>query len=178
MYNPSKRPKLLLCLTLILLSFLPSISTAINLSTGSDEPIKIQADRAQLDDIAGKSTYTGNVIITQGQSRLEAAKVILISDDSGIKSFFATGKPAHLIQHDKETDVFTHAYAREIRYERDKNQVTLRQEARLEQPNSSFQGEEIIYDTVKRLVTAESSKSGEDTGRVEIIYQPPKADPQ
>ncbi|OZG70541.1 lipopolysaccharide transport periplasmic protein LptA [Hahella sp. CCB-MM4] len=177
MYNPSKRHALLFYLMLAL-SLLSPLSYAINLSSSSDEPIKIQADRAELDDIAGKSTYTGNVIITQGKSRLEAAKVILVSDSNGIKSFFASGEPAHLVQYDPETDVVTQAYAREIRYERDENRVTLKQNARLEQPSSSFQGEEIIYDTVKRLVTAESASSGEDTGRVEIIYQPPKANPQ
>ena len=180
MYNPESRALVGRCLLMLTLCLFLNVSDAkaINLSAKSDEPIKIEADRAELDDKTGKSTYSGNVIITQGKSSLEAAQVVIFSDQDGIRQFTATGDLAHLIQYDPETNAETHAYAREILFERSSNQVILRKNARLEQQSSSFQGEEIIYNTLQRVVTANSDPSDETNNRVNIIYQPPKANPQ
>ncbi len=46
-------------------------------TAGSNEPIRIQSDRAELDEQKGLSTYTGDVVITQGSSVLESDKVIV-----------------------------------------------------------------------------------------------------
>ncbi len=180
MYSPDLRALTRRCLFLMVLGISLGMTgaKAINLSASSNEPIKIEADRAELDDKAGKSTYTGNVIITQGKSSLEASQVVIISDQDGIKEFTATGDLAHLVQYDVETDTETHAYAKEILFERSSSQVTLRRSARLEQQSNSFEGEEIIYHTVKRVVTAKSDPSSENSNRVNVIYQPPKANPQ
>jgi len=185
MYNPESRSlvrgcllTLALCLTLGILSLGISDAKAVNLSVKSDEPIKIEADRAELDDKIGKSTYSGNVIITQGKSSLKATQVVIFSDQDGIRQFTATGDLAHLVQYDAKTDTETHAYAKEILFERSSNQVILRKNARLEQQTSSFQGEEIIYNTLKRVVTANSDPTDENNSRVNIIYQPSKTNPQ
>jgi lipopolysaccharide export system protein LptA len=146
------------------------LSFALDLSKASQEPIKIAADRAELNDKTGQSIYSGNVIITQGRSKLEAESVSVNSDKEGISGFIATGELVHLLQFDKESNTETHAYAKTISFNRDNNEIVLHKKAKLIQDNSSFQGEEIRYNTVKRIVTAESSK--ED--RVEIIFQPNK----
>ncbi len=162
---------------LFIIGLLPAVSGwALDLSTGSDEPIKIAADRAELNDKTGQSVYTGNVIITQGRSKLEADSVTVNSDDSGITGFIAAGELVHLVQYDKDKDVETHAYAVTISFNRDNNEIVLRKKAKLVQENSSFQGEEIRYNTVKRIVTAESDSANPSEGRVEIIYQPNKGD--
>ena len=45
---------------------------ALAIDPNSKSPIEIESDQATLDDKTGSSTYSGNVIITQGLSRLEA----------------------------------------------------------------------------------------------------------
>ena len=147
---------------------------ALDLSKVSQEPIKIAADRAELNDKTGQSTYSGNVIITQGRSKLEAETVLVNSDRDGISSFRAEGELVHLLQYDLENDTETHAYAKKISFDRENNEIVLYKKAKLVQDNSSFQGEEIRYNTLNRIVTATSSPENPGEGRVEIIFQPNK----
>ena len=154
-------------------------SWAIDVGTTSVEPIKIEANQAELNDITGQAAYSGNVIITQGRSKLEAEKVSVETDSNGIKGFTATtktGKLVYLMQYDAKKETVTHAYARIITYNREKNEIHLRKNAKLLQDDNSFQGEEITYNLVSRIVSAEAStdKSAKG-GRVEIIYNPTKA---
>jgi len=160
-------------LTLVaLLVAYPKVSLGLDLSKMSQEPIKIAADRAELNDKSGQSVYSGNVIITQGRSRLEAETVSVNTDRDGISGFIAAGELVHLLQFDDESNTETHAYARMISFNREKNEIVLHRQAKLVQDNSSFQGEEIRYNTVKRIVTAKSSSENPGEGRVEIIFQP------
>lgn len=162
---------------LMLLAGYPAATVALDLSKMSQEPIKIAADTAELNDKTGQSIYSGNVIITQGRSKLEAETVSVNTDREGISGFIAAGELVHLLQFDRESETETHAYARMISFNRERNEIVLHRQAKLVQDNSSFQGEEIRYNTVKRIVTARSNKDTPGKGRVEIIFQPNKVDP-
>ena len=152
------------------------LSLGLDLSKVSQEPIKVAADQAELNDKTGQSVYSGNVIITQGRSRLEAETVSVNTDSDGISGFIAAGDLVHLLQYDNENNTETHAYARMISFNRERNEIVLHRKARLVQDNSSFQGEEIRYNTVKRVVTARSSTENPGENRVEIIFQPKKVE--
>ena len=167
--------KYVLAVTLFVLTGTSSsLSVALDLSRMSQAPIKIAADSAELNDKTGQSVYSGNVIITQGRSRLEAETVSVNTDREGISGFTAAGELVHLLQYDDESKTETHAYARMISFNRERNEIVLHRQAKLVQDNSSFQGEEIRYNTVKRIVTAKSSSENPGQGRVEIIFQPSK----
>ncbi|WLQ14588.1 lipopolysaccharide transport periplasmic protein LptA [Hahella aquimaris] len=174
MHNPSK----LFTVALLLGFIFAPLSHALDLLNGSDEPVRIKAGRWERDGQKGIDTYIGNVVITQGKSSIEADKVILYTDDNGISRFQATGKPAHLVQFDEEKQTETHAYAENMDYDRSQSKVVMRNHARILQDNSSVEGEEIIYFTDKRLVTAKGASSGNQTEQVEIIYHPPKSNKQ
>lgn len=56
--------------------------SAFNLD--SDIPIKVSADSARLDDSAGTAVYTGAVELIQGETRLEADRVVLYRNQQGV----------------------------------------------------------------------------------------------
>ncbi|RMF18028.1 MAG: lipopolysaccharide transport periplasmic protein LptA [Gammaproteobacteria bacterium] len=155
-------------LTILMLASAPA--TALEL-TGSAQPIHVQADKAQLDETRGQATYIGNVIITQGDSRLEADKVVLVRDEQGIARVEAYGQPAYLRQQNPDTPEPTEGWGEQLVYTRDSQTLDLLRQARLKQGTNSFQGNAIHYNTETRVVEAEyDEKTG--TGRVEMIITP------
>jgi lipopolysaccharide export system protein LptA len=145
---------------------------AFDVTGRTAEPVKVQADWAELDERTGDSTYRGNVVVRQGRSMIEASEIRIKAGDNGIVYFIATGEPAHMLIYDAEKSEETHAYAKNMEFEQSKSRVTLSVNARLQQAKSSFQGERIVYNTVTQIVSAESKPGASSEGRVEIIYHP------
>ena len=56
-------------------------------------PVEVSADELAVDQNTGAATFTGNVVIGQGDMRLSAARVLVIyrKDQSGIERLEATG---------------------------------------------------------------------------------------
>lgn len=144
--------------------------SAFAIDPQSKEPIQIESDHATLDDKAGTSSYSGNVIISQGLSRLEADFITVSSKDRKITSIKATGSPAHFIQQIASESVSTHGYGDAITYRTANDSLTFKGSAKLIQADNSFSGEEIEYDIVKKAIKA---KGDESIGtRVKIQYFP------
>lgn len=142
--------------------------SAFGIDPNSKEPIEIESDSATLDDKTGISSYTGNVIISQGQSRLEAEYILVSSQDRKISSIVATGSPAHFVQ--KADGTSTHGYGNSISYNTELESLTFKGNAKLIQAENSFSGEEIEYDVTKKAIKA---KGDENIGtRVKIQYYP------
>ncbi|WP_407069955.1 lipopolysaccharide transport periplasmic protein LptA [Marinobacter sp.] len=149
----------------------PTSALAFNLE--SDEPIRVNADSARLDDGQGIATYTGAVEMTQGQTNLTADKVVLYRDETGVSRIEATGRPAHYRQPAMEGQGETDARALSITWSAAENRVTFEREAVIEQDGNLFRGDIIHYDSANRIVTAEGAPDqGEGSGRVEMVIQP------
>ena len=134
----------------------------------SEQPITIESDTATLDDSNGLSTYTGNVVIKQGESQLKADEISVEAVDRKISTIIAKGLPAHFIQ--KSESIETHGYANIITYTSGTGTLTLKEKAQLIQDTNSFEGELIEYDIAKKAIKA---KGNEKTGeRVKIEYHP------
>lgn len=160
--------------SLLLIIFFAYISTAYAIDPESKLPIKIESDRATLNDATGISNYSGNVIISQGQSKLEADDISVNAVDRKIVSIEAKGSPAHFTQQESRDASPTHGYADTIIYTSVDATLKLINNARLVQKENSFSGEQIEYDIVKRAIRA---KGNEDIGtRVKIQYQPYTSD--
>ncbi len=138
----------------------------------SNEPIKIQSDRAELDEQKGISTYTGDVIVTQGTSKLTSDKVIVFSNNDGLIKIEAFGLPAKFTQQDEKSAEPVHAYGNTIIYTRADEKLTLIDDAKLEQGKNTFRGDHIVYNTVTRIVKAKGNEK--NSQRVEIILHPVK----
>ncbi|KRW81939.1 lipopolysaccharide transport periplasmic protein LptA [Marinobacter sp. P4B1] len=139
----------------------------------SNTPIQVSADSARLDDSAGVATYTGEVELVQGRTRLEAQRVVLYRDDQGLSRIEASGSPAHYRQPSREGEGMTNASALNITWAAKDNQLTFERQAVIEQAGNTFKGDVIHYNTVSRVVTAEggSTETG-GSGRVEMVIQP------
>jgi len=158
---------------LALLTGLLLAGSASAFDLNSDQPIKVSADSARLDDTEGTAVYTGDVRLVQGEAYLNADRVILHRNEQGVSKVESWGTPAHYSQPARDGQKATDAWALEITWSADENVIVLKQQARIEQGSNEFRGDMIHYDTVRRVVTAEggSTESG-DSGRVEMVIQP------
>ncbi|MCK0107075.1 lipopolysaccharide transport periplasmic protein LptA [Marinobacter sp. S0848L] len=139
----------------------------------SDEPIKVSANSARLDDSAGTAVYTGAVELVQGEVKLDAERVVLYRSPQGLSRIEASGSPAVYRQPSQDQTAVINAEARNITWSAKDNQLTFEREALIEQGGSTFRGDIIHYDTVNRVVTAEGGNSeGTNSGRVEMVIQP------
>ena len=156
---------------ILLLLLLARIAGAFDLD--SDIPIRVNADNARLDDGQGIATYTGAVVMAQGDTRLTADRVVLYRNDEGVSRIEASGQPARYLQPAAEGDGETSARALNIVWSAEENQVMFEREAVIEQGGNLFRGDIIHYDSVNRVVTAEGSPDqGNGGGRVEMVIQP------
>ena len=139
----------------------------------SDQPIRVNADNARLDEGQGIATYTGSVEMSQGDANLMADKVVLHRDENGVSRIEATGTPARYRQPAMEGQGETDARALTITWSASDNRVTFQREAVIEQGGNLFRGDVIHYDSAERVVTAEgSADQGDGSGRVEMVIQP------
>ena len=87
--NP--RPK---HLALVLLAA-ATVAVAQNKSTNNPQqlPINLKADSGEYDANAGIATYTGNVVVTQGEMNLKGDKIVIRLQEGKIHSIESWGKP-------------------------------------------------------------------------------------
>lgn len=152
-----------------LLLALTGPAQAFDMDSGA--PISVKANKARLDDSAGRATYTGNVQIVQEETRLFADRVELYRDPQGLSRIQAFGDPARYEQAATAEAVATDAEAAEIEFESAESLLTFRQNAVIRQAGDVFRGDIIRYDTEARLVTAEKADS-EGASQVEMIIYP------
>lgn len=160
-------------LFLILLATLPG--AALALSTDRDQPVHIEADRGELDDVKGVTIYEGRVVVTQGSIKITGDRVVLYYDDQrDISRAEAVGKPATYQQlSDGETEPLK-ARALRMDYQVKEGIIDLYDDASVLQSGNSLFGNRITYDTVNEQVKATRSGSGED--RVRVILTPKAKD--
>ncbi len=157
-------------LALVLLAWVMP-AAAFNLD--SDQPIRVTADKARLDDARGLAVYQGDVIVTQGETRLTADEVHLYRSEAGLERIDAEGNPATYHHPATAEQTETDARARFIRYFASENRLLFERNAEVIQGANEFRGALIEYDTVDRVVSGEGQTTrGEGSGRVEMVIQP------
>ena len=157
---------------LVLLAMTPALPAAA-FDMNSDEPIRITADSARLDDNQGTAIYRGDVEVRQADTLLTADRVDVYRGTEGLDRIHARGQPATYDRPATPTEGPVHAEALEIHYSASENLLRFEQEAVVEQGDDEFRGAIINYDTVNRIVTGEGrTREGEGSGRVEMVIQP------
>lgn len=174
--TPIAKPLALLALSL---SCLLSVSSkALAIEAGSREPIDFSSISFETDSILGITNYTGDVIITQGQSRLSADKVEVRTEGRVLIKIEAMGSPARF-QDASDTlpkansalpEQHTQGQANTIRYDAKAQTLSFIGTAKLRQGSNTFEGEQIIYDLVARAIKAKGGKGPNE--RVKIQYYP------
>ena len=131
------------------------------LSTDSDQPIAIQADRAEHDDARHITVYRGNVVIDQGTLHITGDTVTIQFDtQDDVTKITATGAPAHFRQwFDGDTD-HRKAWANRMEYFPEQGLVVLIDEARYEKDGNHVQADRLVYDSLKSRFKALTDSAG------------------
>ena len=144
------------------------------------QPIRIQADDAQLDDKQGIATYKGDVIITQGSMKVTGNTVTITRTPTGdIDVVTSVGNLAYFEQLQTAGDSKpVQGWGVTIQYHASQNRVVLIDKAKVvDKDNNVTQGEKIVYDTVKKLASAgraTGNKVTESRPRIDMVIQPKK----
>ena len=156
---------------------------ACALSTDKEQPIEVEADAGELDDINNITIYTGDVVVTRGSIRMTGDKMTVHYDENDdIETLIMDGRPATYRQLPDSSQVYDEAAALRMEYYELRNLVILLREAKVSQERYDFSGERIEYDTVLSQVKAWSdinknqksdrASEAKQQDRVKIIIKP------
>lgn len=125
------------------------------LPSDRDQPIRVQADSAELDERQGVAIYRGAVVITQGTLKITGDQVTITQNDQGeIEVFTAIGGPAYYEQQPSADKPLVQAYGKTIQYFAPAERIVLIDQAKIIQEGNTFKGEKIVYDTKRQIVNA------------------------
>ena len=141
------------------------------------QPIHIESDSLDIDDVRGISIYRGNVELRQGEGRMWADQMTLYTTaEQALDKIIAEGRPARFMDRtDKGDDI--NGAAQRIEYHAIQLMVVLDGEAHLEQNKNEFFGNRIEYEMNSRVVRAglAAGDDGNGKGRVRTLILPKNA---
>ena len=148
------------------------------LPSDSQQPIRLQADSAELDDKQGVAVYRGAVVITQGTLKITGDQVTITQDANGdVEVFTSVGNPAYYEQQPAANKEIVKAYGKTIQYFAPTERIVLIDQAKVIQEGNTFQGEKIVYDTQRQIVNAGRANGSSVTSprpRIDMVIQPKK----
>ena len=139
-----------------------------------DLPIRISADRVEINESKGLSTYSGHVELTQGRLMLSAERLVVQHPDNRLQRLVADGRPVRFRQVGANDGQEIRGEARHMDYSAATQVLELTGAAHIWQGQDEFTGERITYDAAHRAVQAEGGSTGD--GRVHAIIQPRTGD--
>ncbi|NKC15934.1 MAG: lipopolysaccharide transport periplasmic protein LptA [Gammaproteobacteria bacterium] len=142
---------------------------AAALSSDRDQPINIEADWAEADDIRRVTVYKGRVVVVQGSIRITGDVVTMYYDQKReLTKLVATGRPARFKQKADQGEL-QRADAKRLEYLVGSDTMVLVGTANLAQGKSKVSADRIMYDTQNSQIKAESKKEERSRGRVRIV---------
>ncbi|OAI09794.1 lipopolysaccharide transport periplasmic protein LptA [Methylomonas koyamae] len=147
-----------------------SARLAFGLESDSEQPIYIDSNNAVYDEKSQVSTYTGNVVATQGSIRIDADQLVVYLKDGAITKLVATGKPSRFKQLPAVGKDEMHGEGLINEFYPDKNLLIFMKNASVWQGDAKQSSEYIEYDTKNSLLKAGESNS--DGKRVHSVIQP------
>lgn len=144
---------------------------AMALSSDQNQPIYIEANSVEIDDRKGASTYSGDVVLTQGTIKIDA-DIITVTQKAGKSDYVvATGKPMKF-QQQADNKKTVKGSANKMEYAVNSEIIHMTGNAKLNTGTSNFTSQKIIYDRAKAIVKAGTAagakKSGKSSGRVRM----------
>lgn len=146
----------------------------------AEQPVHVEADAAQLNQVTGVGIYRGQVRITQGSMVLTADKVTIIAPGRNLQKVIAhshnqdddprndNSNKSTFRQLTNTGELLT-AESRHIDYEPNENRIILLGEAVLRRPPDRFAAERIVYHIDTQVVDAGGRQGG---GRVNMTLVP------
>ncbi|UJF24599.1 lipopolysaccharide transport periplasmic protein LptA [Suttonella sp. R2A3] len=141
---------------LLLLSLLLGLSsTSLMAAEGAVElPIDLVANHGEYDANAGIATYTGDVVVTQGEMRLTGDKVVLHTEEGEVIKIESWGKLAtfhYVPQEDPPID----GKGGYMRYTVQNALIYIEGNAYVKQEKNETYGDTLTYDLNKEFITGE-----------------------
>jgi lipopolysaccharide export system protein LptA len=145
-------------------------------SADRDKPIELEADSVTVNDAKKISTYSGNVILTQGSLVIHADKLIVREDKEGFQHSTSTGNPTTFKQKREGKNEYMEGGGQRVEYDGRMDKVQLYTRAWVKRGEDIVRGEYISYDANAEYAEAiGGSKSANGTttpGRVKATIQP------
>ena len=138
-------------LLLLLMSALAGYPAGTSaLSTDREQPVRVDADRAQLDDQRRVAVYTGNVVLHQGSLRIAGDVLTMRFDERyDLSTLVAEGGPAHFRQQ-LDSGAAQNGWARRIEYRQVTGAMIFIGAARITQGQFEMKAHRIDYDLGER----------------------------
>ena len=146
--------------------------TAIVLAADTDQPIEISADSAMREEPSGKTTYRGDVVLTQGSLVIRADSLVFSFDNDNATLITAKGKPATLKQRPENADTPVNASAEMIEYHEKGERVRLVGKAKILRDGAVIEGNTIEYLVGTQRVMAAGSPETGAPQRVKVTIPP------
>lgn len=168
----------LVSISLVSMLLLPSAAWAE--AGDRDQPIELEADTVTVNDAKKTSTYTGNVILTQGTLVIHADKLVVREDNQGFQHSTSTGNPTTFKQKREGRDEYMEGSAQRIEYDGRMDKVQLYTRAWVKRGEDIVHGDYISYDAnaeYAEVIGGTPSAAGGTSGRVKAIIQPKNKQP-
>jgi len=142
-----------------------------------DKPIDLEADTVKVDDAKQISTYSGNVILTQGTLVIHADKLVVREDKEGFQHSTSLGNPTTFKQKREGKNEYMEGSAQRIEYDGRMDKVQLYTKAWVKRGEDIVHGDYIMYDANAEYAEvigggSQAATPGAPTGRVRAIIQP------
>jgi len=166
-----------ICIILLSLALSGFSSQALAEAADRDKPIDLEADSVKVDDAKQTSTYSGNVILTQGTLVIRADKLIVREDSEGFQHSTSLGNPTTFRQKREGKNEYMEGSAQRIEYDGRMDKVQLYTKAWVKRGEDIVHGDYIMYDAnaeYAEVIGGGSSAAtpGTPSGRVRAIIQP------
>ena len=141
-----------------------------------EKEIVVNADKLTADDAKKTSTFSGNVVVTQGTMRMTAATVTVKEDPERHKYYVASGNPVTFRQKLDKSDEWVEGYAQRAEFDDRNDMLRLYDNARVKRDQNEITGNFISYDMRRELaeVTGSAPGSASTGARVKAVILPPK----
>jgi lipopolysaccharide export system protein LptA len=173
---PMMKLKLSACLTLLCFACLNFSDLALAESADRDKPIDLEADTLKVDDAKQISTYSGNVILTQGTLVIRADKLIVREDSGGFQQSTSLGNPTTFKQKREGKNEYMEGSAQRIEYDGRMDKIQLYTKAWVKRGEDIVHGDYISYDAnseyAEVLGGTKSTDGVTSSGRVRAVIQP------
>ncbi|MDD5057922.1 MAG: lipopolysaccharide transport periplasmic protein LptA [Sideroxydans sp.] len=163
------------CLLCLLL--LSSTNLAFAERADRDKPLHLEANRVVVDDAKQRSSFEGEVRLTQGTLLIQADKIDVTEDAQGFQHLNASGSPAKFWQRFEGSNEYAEGYGERIEYDTRTDSVDFFGRARVKRGQDEVSGAHITYSTKTEVFevrgnASSSSKAPTGDGRVHAVIQP------
>ncbi len=168
------------CLMCLLL--LANTNTALAERADRDKPLHLEANRVVVDDAKQRSSFEGEVRLTQGTLLIQADRIEVYEDAQGFQHLNATGSPAKFWQRYEGSNEYAEGYGERIEYDTRAESVDFFGQARVKRGQDEVTGAHITYSTKTEVFevrgnAASNSKAPAGDGRVHAVIQPKSSQP-